>query len=235
MFFRKQEEGLQIFIKGWELYQKIIRRNYMRHEEIVGALRAATNALPANELSILEVGCGDAYAVSQALRNRKDVHYTGIDMSQHALDYAGKNLAPHGWELDLQAGNMFELVPRIEKRFDVIIGGYSLHHFGADRKEILLKQFRPLLTDDGVAIVYDIYKRDGEAREEYLERLLAICRESWSEMDDTQMEQIHDHVRNNDHPESLESMKQLAERSGFSKFENVYRDEDELYGVTTLR
>jgi len=93
MFFRQQEEGLQIFIKGWELYQKIIQRNYMKHAEIVTGIDASTDDLRMAELSILEVGCGDAYAISQALRDRQDVRYTGIDMSQHALDYAGKNLA----------------------------------------------------------------------------------------------------------------------------------------------
>ncbi len=233
-FFRKQEAGLQIFVKGWELYQKIIECNYMKHHEVVTALRSALAEVAKESLSIVEVGCGDAYAVGEALNGEQTIEYTGVDMSQHALDHARKNLMPRGWQLDLRVGNMFEVVPRLEAGIDVVLAGYSLHHFGSDRKEILLQRFRPLLNPNGKVIIYDLFRREKESREDYLERLLQSCRESWNEMSDEQMEQIHEHVRENDHPESLQSMKQLADHSGYDRCECVYRDEDEFYGVVEM-
>lgn len=232
MFFRQQEEGLQIFVKGWELYQEIIAQNYMNHREVIVAVKEATSGVKNPRL--LEVGCGDAYVVSQAFADRDRISYTGVDMSSHALEYARRNLEREGWELDLRVGNMFDIVPQLDKQFDIVLAGYSLHHFGADRKEILLKRIRQLLAQNGILIVYDIFRRETESREEYLERILAYFREHWTRMTATQMEEIHEHVRGNDYPETLESMKSLGARAGFESFAVPYREENEFYGLTTL-
>lgn len=233
MFFRQQEEGLQIFIKGWELYQEIIAQNYMHHQEVIEVVKEATNGLENPRL--LEVGCGDAYVVSQAFADRERISYTGVDMSGHALEYARRNLEREAWKLDLREGNMFDIVPQLGTQFDIVLAGYSLHHFGADRKAILLKRIRPLLNENGVLIVYDIFRREAESREDFLERILAYFREHWTRMNDGQMAEIHEHVRNNDYPETLDSMKSIGEGAGFKSFAVPYREENDFYGVSELR
>ncbi|MFT6621193.1 MAG: hypothetical protein ACJASX_004110 [Limisphaerales bacterium] len=45
---------------------------------------------------------------------------------------------------------------------------------------------------------------------------------------------IHTHIRENDYPESLESMAALAAQQGFTSCERVYRDEKEHYAGTSL-
>jgi hypothetical protein len=101
MFLRRQEEGLQIFVKGWELYRQIISHNYMNHAEVIAAVRSVTGQRDSASLRILEVGCGDSHAVSQAFADCKNVCYTGVDMSDYALDYARRNLEGLNWTLDL--------------------------------------------------------------------------------------------------------------------------------------
>lgn len=234
MFFRQQEQGLQIFVQGWELYQKIIAHNYMNHGEVIATLRIIAGEQAGGDPKILEVGCGDAFVVSRTFAESARLNYTGVDMSEHALEYARKNLMQPNRAIDLRIGNMFDVVEQLKGKFDLILAGYSLHHFGADRKAILLKRFKPLLKPGGVLIVYDIFTPDGEARAEYLERILTHCRAAWSEMDASQMESIHEHVRNNDYPESIGSMERLAKEAGYGSFDCRYRDADEFYGVTTM-
>lgn len=234
MFFRKQEEGLQIFVKGWELYRKIIAHNYMNHREIITTLTSLTRS-SVGKPAVLEVGSGDAYAMSQTFAGTRELSYTAIDMSEHALKYARQNLTNSRWKLDLRVGNMFDIVQELDTTFDIILAGYSLHHFGSDRKAILLKRFRPLLNPNGMLIVYDIFKREDESREDYLERVLAHCRAHWTRMEEQQMKTIHEHVRENDYPESIESLRAIANNCGFRNVERRYRDPDNLYAALAIR
>ena len=233
-FIRKQEEGLRIFARGWELYQRIIERDYMSHTAVIEELRRIVDERATGALSILEAGCGDAHAASRAFAARPGICYTGVDFSQQALDYARANLEGLPWRLNLVEANMLDAVKTVEGPFDVILAGYSLHHFETDKKARLLGGFKKLLASDGVVLIYDMHTREQESREQYLERILADFKAKWTAMSAGQMEEIHDHVRNNDFPESRSEFEELAKNAGYSSIERFHYDEDEFYALYAL-
>lgn len=234
-FFKQQEAGLQIFVRGWELYRQVIAHNYMRHAEMITTLRAECAADRRAGLRVLELGCGDAHVVGQALAGWEGVRYTGVDLSARALAHARENLAGRDWELHLVTGEMFQSVQRLEGDFDLILAGYSLHHFPHARKGELLERLGQRLAPDGKLVAYDLHRREDESREAYLERLLADNRANWTAMTEAQMHDIHEHVRQNDYPESIGGMMGLATACGFEPGRVAYRDPAEFYGLLSFR
>ena len=51
----------ELFTDGWGAYEKVLKHNYMFHEEIYSDIKNYINRQKLNHsVSILEAGCGDA-------------------------------------------------------------------------------------------------------------------------------------------------------------------------------
>ena len=91
------QAALEQFQKQWATYQKLVDGDALAHREVGTILRAL--AALAKPFAFLDIACGDAGQMKQALSGTKASHYHGIDLSEPALELAAKNLegVPSRW------------------------------------------------------------------------------------------------------------------------------------------
>src|SRR4051794_18258565 len=99
-----------IFSQHWNIYQKIIAHNYMRHAELGKKTAAIFNQYPQKKLHVLDIGCGDASALLPVLQLTHIASYTGYDLSFAALQIAATHLTAQHVSNTLKEGNMMELI-----------------------------------------------------------------------------------------------------------------------------
>lgn len=232
---QQNKENIKQFFEGWKLYSTIIKHNYMMHNEIIDFLIKRLKLLHKTDLRILEVGCGDAYAVSQTAEHISISHYTGIELSEMALEFAAKNLENKITSIDLVNGDMTEKVETVDGQYDVIIAGYSMHHLDYQQKSKLFAEFKEKLTSDGLLIIYDLVQQQNETADEYIERALQNFETHWLKLDAAQFASVREHVSNNDIPESWRSWRALAQENGYTHQQLHYRDKHDIYGIMEFR
>ncbi|MEZ5447573.1 MAG: hypothetical protein R3E89_00570 [Thiolinea sp.] len=64
-------------------------------------------------------------------------------------------------------------------------------------------------------LVYDVMRRHHEERDEYLERYYQHAKENWPTLNAQALEQLARYINISDHPESLESLTDIARKAGF--------------------
>jgi 2-polyprenyl-3-methyl-5-hydroxy-6-metoxy-1,4-benzoquinol methylase len=139
------EAALEQFQKQWATYQKLVDNNSLASKQTGDLLHAALTGL-IKPFAFVDIVCGDAGQMKQALAGTKINHYHGIDLSEPALELAAKNLknAPFAVELD-QIDFVEALVKRAEPA-DAAWCGPSIHHLSTEGK------LRPSMRDEkGVA------------------------------------------------------------------------------------
>ncbi|MCB1865391.1 MAG: class I SAM-dependent methyltransferase [Chromatiales bacterium] len=231
----QDDKDIQSFFEGWQLYQQVIAGNYMLHNEITDQMRRALGGLLHVDMNVLEVGCGDAYVLSQALEGNEIAHYRGIDLSAPALEFARKNLDGRVRDIQLHADTMQRSADYADRPYHLIVAGYSMHHLENDEKRELLAWMHDQLTDDGEIFVYDVFRRDDETREQFLERSVRCFRDQWADLSEDQLSRVSAHVLNQDHPESIPSWEAIAARAGFADCMWTFRDPYDLYAVVRMR
>jgi cyclopropane fatty-acyl-phospholipid synthase-like methyltransferase len=199
----------------------------MYHQEMYDAL---VDSLPkAKKLSVLDLGCGDAYAISKALANVKVSSYTGVDLSEDALTHAQSNLEPLGFELELIEGDFLDTLRKLEKHFDIIVAGYSLHHLQKAQTTELFGEVKKRLKKDGQFLYYDEMCQEGESQKAYIEKLWKIACEDWGTLTETEFEMLKLHIFENDFPLSKSSVKRMCQEAGFKEPKICFRDATELF------
>jgi ubiquinone/menaquinone biosynthesis C-methylase UbiE len=227
----KSETEIKSFFEGWQLYQKVIQYNYMRHNEIYNWLcnkiKTQDNALD----NVLEVGCGDAYMMSKIAKLYSLSEYVGIDLSDQALKFAYENLSKRTISLKLISGEMLEEIKRINGEFSTVIGSYSIHHLQEVEKNELFENIYRLLLPDGRFYLIDIVSYEDESRIDYLNRGILQYYENWIALTYKQKEGVKNHVLSSDYPESFQEWNKIASTVGLQCLSSEYLDEQELFGA----
>jgi len=221
----------QTFFDAWSVYQKIVSNNYMYHNEITSNLRMVLK--PQSNLSILDIGCGDAYVVSKALSPLQIGHYVGVDSSKTALDHARSNLSNITRYIEFINCDMVNGISTLENKFDVVIAGYSLHHLESRKKKSMIEKIFEILKSNGIFILYDVLSKPGETAVSYNRRACDIFRSKWFTLTTSELDSVTNHVMENDYPESKEFYEKSAGLAGFVKIDTVFEDEDELFALLT--
>jgi SAM-dependent methyltransferase len=222
---------IRAFFEGWDLYTTVIEQNYMIHTEVLSYLVRRLTELGWSDLSILEVGCGDAHVVSEMGRFFTIERYCGIELSRMALDFAATKLEGKVQNLELIHGEMVEEIDRIQGKFDLIVAGYTIHHLDEEGKRALFASLKERLYSGGLLVVYDVVHRQEETREEYLDRAVRHFETDWTTFTAEQLKRVQDHVRQNDIPESWEGWRRIAQESGYKKLRFPYYDKNRLFGI----
>jgi tRNA (cmo5U34)-methyltransferase len=89
---KTDSDKVKEFFEQWNLYQKVIKFNYMAHNEIFEVLHQFFNANFHQPFSLLDLGCGNAFHTAQLLKDTQIDRYYGVDLSEVALSEAEKNL-----------------------------------------------------------------------------------------------------------------------------------------------
>lgn len=131
-----------IFMKSWQIYQEIIKHNYMFHRELSEATQTALQAIQTGQtLRILDLGCGDASMALPFLSSNQIAMYTGCDLSQPALDIAKSELDTSGIPHRLLCDDMVRVaIEQADGSMDLVFSSYALHHLNAIDKERTLRE-----------------------------------------------------------------------------------------------
>jgi len=227
------DDSLEVkeFFEIWALYQQVIKHNYMLHEEVIEQLINDLSARGEKPLSILELGCGDAYTVSQVMKKINIAKYYGIDLSEMALTFAQDNLNESINDLTLINGDLVAEINNISQQFDIILAGFSLHHLKREDKNQVLSECKKRLYPDGTLIVYDIVHNENETQKEFLARCVKHFKKNWTQLSQEQLDSACQHVIDHDIPESFHGWQALAKGNYFNSCECIFRDVNEMYAI----
>lgn len=201
----------------WALYEAVVEHDYMHHAELIASLGqwAAEYGRP---LTILDLGCGDAYLPTNAFRAAKVNEYSGVDLSESAVERAREKLSVWAGRANVACGNLMEFVgglPGGSK--NLVLASYSLHHFQTPQKFAILTECHRVLAAGGTLIWIDSVMHDGESRDEYLTRQTHAFRHEWTGLTAEQREKVVAHVWEADFPETGAWMKTATEQAGFEQ------------------
>ena len=217
------------YFEEWHPYDLLIKHNYMCHQEMITCLRKRGEALDIESGQLLELGCGNAYTAAEAFEQVHKLDYTGVDLSKTALEAADESLSRYAWKVQLIESDIRIVLEEFDQAFDLIVAGFSLHHFSSAENLQILKAAKKHLRQGGELVIYDIVTLEDEDRVQFNDRLIAGIYAREMGMSEHQIETIRHHITHYDFPISLSNWRALAEEAGFTSMECDFRDEEERY------
>lgn len=221
-------EPCEYFKDNWQTYHKVLQNNYMEHREIYSVLHEFLVSRSQKPFKLLDLGCGDASLAVPALIGTSIQAYYGIDLAQAAIDLAADNLGAISCPKTLIAGDFTVVVPQLidaqKERFDIILASFSLHHLHLEQKDDLIAHLYQLLNQDGVLILIDVVRQEGEDRTTCIERYLQRIRQDWTALTPQEVASVVTHIASSDFPETQTMLQQITLDRGFSHSECLYQD-----------
>jgi len=221
------EEAARWF-NQWHVYRAIVDADWMAHREIFNAVRAWVLLRHPGPFTLLDLGCGDAGFIKGTFDETGLWAYTGIDASQAALAKARSELAHSRFEVQLLEADMLAYLredpePAV-KTFDVILATYAVHHLPIREKQDFFRLAHGRLAPRGSLLYADVFRRDGETREAYLDRYVGMMRRDWVGMPPESLASTSEHVTQRDFPESIEALAAMAREADFQYPRELFRD-----------
>jgi SAM-dependent methyltransferase len=100
-------EVVKTFFDAWSIYSEVLERNYMFHDELFAEVGRTIGQLFGDvSFSVMDLGCGSARHISEALRGRNVSRYVGYDLSDVALARARENLAALNCVIELRHADL---------------------------------------------------------------------------------------------------------------------------------
>jgi cyclopropane fatty-acyl-phospholipid synthase-like methyltransferase len=190
----------------------------MCHREIFGAVRSWVLLRYPGPFTLLDLGCGDAGFIRETFENTGLWAYTGVDASAAALSQARKELAGARFQVELREADMLvALEAGMEADADVILASYSVHHLPLGEKRRFFTLAFSRLSNGGTLLFADVFRRDGETRDEYLAAYVQMMREAWVGLAAETLAGAVGHVRERDYPETRAGMCELSREAGFQE------------------
>ncbi len=202
------------FFNVWDTYAKIVEKNYMSHRELSeDIVRLLSSRFGDKAVTLLDIGCGDCLTISDLCSAIRLSSYTGVDLSDAALDLARSRLAGHAFQATLINADMLSAFKNLDA-FDVIYSSFAIHHLPADKKYELLKLIAAHMKSHSIFILVDAVRREGDTLEKYLQRYCSMINNDWRELSRDEKQAACDHIVNNDLVETTSSLLSLAQRAG---------------------
>ena len=190
----------------------------MHHDDIFRDMQHLLADRYATEpFSLLDLGCGSARHLAQALKGRSVSRYVGYDLSNVALAHASRNFAGVNFQTELRQGDLLDGVRRPGETFDVVFSSFALHHLSAAQKAEFFQSARERLKDGGILLLIDTMRDDGEERAMYLERYCAWLQSRCQILSPEALNSLCEHIRNNDFPETIMDLGAMATKAGFNE------------------
>jgi len=119
-------------------------------------------------------------------------------------------------------------------RLHVVSCLFALHHFSDPHKEQALAALRACMAPGGSLLVADVFRKDGEGREEYLDRYRART-VGWVALEEEERGNILEHVCSSDYPSERSEFVRLAGRAGWGKARWLWGGRHEAEAVVLLQ
>jgi ubiquinone/menaquinone biosynthesis C-methylase UbiE len=223
------------FFVRWNAYKKLVDFNYMDHVGLFGCLAEEIGARFGGPVDILDIGCGDAAPLNKWLSHLDIGHYSGVDEAANALELASEKLTALEIPHRLFPGELTEVLPSLERQYDVIIMSFCLHHFDTPkRKEWVLAQCRRLLRPGGIMAMIDVVTEEAESRDDFLSRCELRIKASYTELDEEELDIILTHIWAADFPESFSTFQRIGGQAGFDAVDEAMRDQTGMHRLITF-
>jgi SAM-dependent methyltransferase len=212
------------FFDAWAVYEEVLNRNYMFHDGIYRDVRRFfADCYGSRPFTLLDLGCGSARHLAEALRGRSVRGYVGYDLSAEALDHARINLAGLGCPFELRHGEILDGLKASSDAVDLIFCSFALHHLSFADKLSFFKSAYRRLTENGQLLLIDTTREEDENLPIYLDRYCGWLRAEWKALSPAALDAICVHIRNNDFPETLSALQVMAHDGGFAQVTEIDR------------
>lgn len=220
----KTEPEVRDFFDAWSVYDQVLDRNYMYHDELYQEVQGfLVGRYAERPLSILDLGCGSARHLARALDGLRVSRYLGYDLSEAALAQAGVNLAGLGDQKELRQGDLLDGLKSNTEKFELIFSSFALHHLVSEDKSDFFRLACEGLQAHGILLIIDVMRDENEELALYLDRYCGWLRAEWNAMTPEALDSICEHVRGNDYPETASELYAMAARAGFSGVTEIRR------------
>ena len=208
------ESAIQFF-DTWSVYDQILDRNSMFHDEIFNDVRTfLADRFGDRPLEILDLGCGSARHISLALSGRNVVRYVGYDLSQAAHNHARENLGRLNCPIELRLGDFLVGIESLKDRYDVILSSFAIHHLSAEGKQQFFKEVACHLKPAGIFLLIDPVRGENESRPIYLDNYCQWIQNDWRLKPEEACAEVIAHVRDCDFPETASLLATMATNAG---------------------
>lgn len=226
---RHDPEEATRWFNQWHVYRSIVDADWMGHRGIFGAVRQWVLLRYPGPFTLLDLGCGDAGFMGSTFDETGLWAYTGVDASQTALAKARTELAGARFQVQLFEADMLAYLRAADapaaKEFDVILASYAVHHLPIAEKQEFFRLAHTTLAPGGSLLFADVFRRDGQTREDYLESYIGMMRNAWTGMAPESLASTIEHVTQRDFPETGAVIRELALAAGFcNEPQELFRD-----------
>lgn len=212
---RKPDDAIREFFDQWDLYRIIIQRDYMAHRGIHAAMRRSLSRRK-KPFSIVDLGCGDGSVIGSTLDGLSVREYVGVDLSSVALREIERKFGDRPFNLHLVKASFSDyLASSGSDPVDVIIAGFAAHHLPDEQKPGFFSDCRRMLRPGGELYLYDVFRNDGQSRDEYLTWYCRPIEQDWTALTVEERHSIVEHIQAYDFPISFETMAEIAGDAGF--------------------
>jgi SAM-dependent methyltransferase len=217
------------FQQQWGSYAKLVANNLLSHREVTDILHRILEDRFDQPFGFLDIACGDARIMPEALRGVPVRHYHGIDLSQPALELAAANLDLLPCEVDLDHRDFFEALAQRTEHAGAAWCSLSLHHLATEQKRDVMRAVRDALGHAGCFLLYEPACDAGEDRARFLERFRDSNFSLWDCLSGDEWEQLWEHVSTCDFPEQAATWLELGSAAGFATGRQLFLDPTNLY------
>jgi len=211
------------FFDVWDTYHKVVAGDHMFHRAIGAELRAALETRFAGRpYQMLDLGCGDAFALAPLLEGLAPAAYHGIDLSEAALALAAKNLSLLPCPVTLERVDMLSALDGTAP-VDVIYSSFALHHLDTAQKAKLFARVSDKLTPGGLLLLVDVTREEGQALPDYRAAYCDWIRAAWTGLAPAEREMVCDHLCENDMPEPYSVLAAQARAAGLAPLPGAAR------------
>lgn len=218
------QEVVKQFFDAWSIYDEVLERNYMFHAEMFDELRRLiAERFESRPISILDLGCGSARHIAQALRGFSVRRYVGFDLSDAALAHATKNLEPLNCRIELRQTDLLRGIENETGQFDIVFSSYAVHHLIRADKQQLFNRVHGRLKQDGTFLLIDLAREETEGMAECVDHYCNWIESDWKVLPPAAKQLVFDHIRKNDFPETSGAHHEMGSRAGFAGSRDVCR------------
>jgi hypothetical protein len=218
--------ALEQFQRQWATYQKLVGADELSHRAVGRILHDTLNQTFAVPFSFLDIACGEASQM-RALAGTKVRHYHGVDLSQPALELAANNLKEMPFEVELDHRDFVKAVTKRPEPADVSWCSLSIHHLDTDEKLRLMSALAG--STSTFLMVYEPTRKNGETRDQYLQRFRSANQPRWTMLTPDEWAQIDHHCTTCDLPETQAGWLDLGRKAGFANARELFQDPTGFY------
>lgn len=174
-----------------------------------------------NVQNILDLGCGNGNVTEQLLKPHPNAKYTMLDASNEMLNICKARFKGHYINLIESFFNEYNFTAN---QFDIIAGGFSLHHCNSKEKQELFRKIYKSLKENGVFTVSDLMiDKNDSAHPQLIEQWHGLVNKNFP--DGEKWTWIMEHYDEYDKPDSLENQIKWLRKVGFRDFDILIKDQ----------